>query len=70
MERAKQLKVKAGIEPGADLGLVISKQSMNCICNWIGSDVKSGARLVHDGQGIKVPNYKEGNLSVLLFYMM
>lgn len=60
-ERAKQLKVNAGIEPGADLGPVISKQAKNRICNLIESGVKSGARLVHDGRGIEVPNYKEGN---------
>lgn len=60
-ERAKQLKVNAGIEPGADLGPVISKQAKNRICNLIESGVKSGARLVHDGRGIEVPSYKEGN---------
>lgn len=60
-ERVKQLKVNAGIEPGADLGPVISKQAKNRICNLIESGVKSGARLVHDGRGIEVPNYKEGN---------
>jgi len=40
---------------------VISKQAKNRICNLIESGVKSGARLVHDGRGIEVPNYKEGN---------
>uniref|UniRef100_A0A0C9S761 methylmalonate-semialdehyde dehydrogenase (CoA acylating) n=1 Tax=Wollemia nobilis TaxID=56998 RepID=A0A0C9S761_9CONI len=60
-ERAKRLKVSAGIDPGADLGPVISKQAKSRIYNLIESGVKDGARLVHDGRGIEVPNYREGN---------
>eukprot|EP01018_Ginkgo_biloba_P037317 Gb_14990 [translate_table: standard] len=60
-ERARQLKVNAGIEPGADLGPVISKQAKSRICSLIDSGIKSGARLVHDGRNIEVPNYREGN---------
>ncbi|XP_057825420.2 methylmalonate-semialdehyde dehydrogenase [acylating], mitochondrial [Cryptomeria japonica] len=60
-ERVTRLKVSAGIEPGADLGPVISKQAKSRIYNLIESGVKDGARLVHDGRGIEVPNYKQGN---------
>ncbi|KAL4180167.1 hypothetical protein AMTRI_Chr13g90790 [Amborella trichopoda] len=60
-ERAVQLKVNAGTEPGTDLGPVISKQAKERICRLITSGVESGARLVLDGRKFEVPNYKNGN---------
>ncbi|KAK6916202.1 Aldehyde dehydrogenase domain [Dillenia turbinata] len=61
LERAKALKVNAGIEPDADLGPVITKQAKKRICRLIESGVQSGARLVADGRSIKVPKYENGN---------
>ena len=61
VERAKTLKVSAGIEPGVDLGPVISKQAKNRICKLIQSGVESGAELLLDGRDIVVPGYEDGN---------
>lgn len=61
VERAKSLKVNAGIEPGTDLGPVISKQAKERICRLVQSGVNNGARLVLDGRDIVVPGYEAGN---------
>ncbi|XP_058069431.1 methylmalonate-semialdehyde dehydrogenase [acylating], mitochondrial-like [Magnolia sinica] len=61
VERAQALKVSAGIEPGADLGPVISKQARDRICRLIQSGVENGARLVLDGRHCVVPGYEDGN---------
>ncbi|MQL76666.1 hypothetical protein Taro_009072 [Colocasia esculenta] len=61
IKRAKTLKVNAGIEPGTDLGPVISRQAKERICRLIQSGVDSGARLVLDGRNIVVPSYEDGN---------
>ncbi|KAJ7517346.1 hypothetical protein O6H91_21G020000 [Diphasiastrum complanatum] len=60
-ERAVKLKVSAGIEPGADLGPVISKQAKERIFSLVQSGLSHGAKLVLDGRDIKVPGYVEGN---------
>ncbi|XP_062082674.1 methylmalonate-semialdehyde dehydrogenase [acylating], mitochondrial [Humulus lupulus] len=61
VERAKALKVNAGIEPDADLGPVISKQAKERICNLVQTGVDSGAKLLLDGRDIVVPGYERGN---------
>ncbi|KAK1299780.1 hypothetical protein QJS10_CPB13g00268 [Acorus calamus] len=61
IERAKALKVSAGVDPGADLGPVISREAKERICRLIQSGVESGARLVLDGRNIVVPGYEDGN---------
>ncbi|KAM7256343.1 hypothetical protein ACFE04_012084 [Oxalis oulophora] len=61
VERAKALKVNAGVEPDADLGPVISKQAKERIHSLIQNGVDNGARLVIDGRNIKVPGYEQGN---------
>ncbi|KAA8531456.1 hypothetical protein F0562_006191 [Nyssa sinensis] len=61
VERAKELKVNAGTEAGADLGPVISKEAKDQICRLVQSGVESGARLVLDGRNIVVPGYEQGN---------
>ncbi|XP_078435490.1 aldehyde dehydrogenase 6B2 [Wolffia australiana] len=60
-KRARSLQVGPGIEPGTDLGPVISRQAKERICNLIQSGVDSGARLVLDGRGVSVPGYEDGN---------
>ncbi|XP_039038030.1 methylmalonate-semialdehyde dehydrogenase [acylating], mitochondrial-like [Hibiscus syriacus] len=61
VERAKGLKVNAGIEPDADLGPVISKEAKERICRLVQSEVDSGAKLLLDGRNIVVPEYEKGN---------
>nr|CAD1818344.1 unnamed protein product [Ananas comosus var. bracteatus] len=61
VECAKSLKVSAGVEPGTDLGPVISKQAKDRIYRLIQSGIESGARVVLDGRNIGVPGYEDGN---------
>ncbi|KAB2042673.1 hypothetical protein ES319_D02G232000v1 [Gossypium barbadense] len=61
VERAKGLKVNAGIEPNADLGPVISKQAKERICRLVQSGVERGAKLLLDGRNVVVPGYEQGN---------
>lgn len=61
VERAKRLKVNAGIVPGTDVGPVISPQSKQRIHDLIESGIKEGAICVLDGRGIKVSGYEKGN---------
>ena len=61
VSKAKTLKVSAGIEKGADLGPVISKNAKNRILGLIEDGVKEGARLELDGRGVKVAGYEKGN---------
>ncbi|XP_028057402.1 methylmalonate-semialdehyde dehydrogenase [acylating], mitochondrial-like isoform X4 [Camellia sinensis] len=61
VERAKALKVSAGMEPDADLGPVISKQAKERIYKLIQSGIEGGARLLLDGRNIRVPGYEQGN---------
>lgn len=61
IKRASTLKVNAGVEPGADLGPVISKQAKDRICRLIQSGIENGARVVLDGRNVEVPGYQDGN---------
>lgn len=61
VEKAKQLKVNAGHEAGADLGPVISPQAKQRILSLVESGVKEGAKLDLDGRAVTVPGYEKGN---------
>ncbi|KZO98390.1 methylmalonate-semialdehyde dehydrogenase [Calocera viscosa TUFC12733] len=61
VDRAKQLSVNAGFEPGADFGPVISPQAKERIIRLIGSAETEGGKILLDGRGIEVPNYPHGN---------
>ena len=61
VQRAKALKVNAGVEPGTDVGPVISRQAKARIEQLIASGVEEGAQLLFDGRDIKVPGYEQGN---------
>jgi len=59
--KAKTLKVSAGIEKGADLGPVVSKNAKQRILGLLEDGIKEGAKLELDGRSIKVPGYEKGN---------
>lgn len=61
VEKARQLKVNAGDQPGTDLGPVISPQSKKRICDIVQTGVDQGASLDLDGRDIVVPGYENGN---------
>ena len=61
-EKAAKLTVSGGMEPDADVGPVISKQSLERIHSIIESAEKEGATILLDGRNVDVPaKYAEGN---------
>ncbi|XP_071800445.1 probable methylmalonate-semialdehyde/malonate-semialdehyde dehydrogenase [acylating], mitochondrial [Asterias amurensis] len=61
VERAKNLKVNAGDQPGTDLGPVISPAAKDRILDLVQSGVDEGATLLLDGRKVTVPGYEKGN---------
>jgi len=59
--RAKNLKVNAGHEPGADLGPVTTPASKKRIIDLVTTGEKEGAQVLLDGRNITVPGYEKGN---------
>ncbi len=61
VEKAKTLKVSAGVEPGTDIGPVVSCSALDRISGLIATGIEEGAKLVLDGRNPKVPGYEDGN---------
>lgn len=59
--RAQTLKVSAGVEPGTDVGPVISTSALERINGLIQKGVDEGAELVLDGRNPEVAGYADGN---------
>lgn len=61
VERARKLKVNAGIDRQADLGPLISPAARKRVEDLIQKGVEEGAELLLDGRGIKVVGFEQGN---------
>ena len=61
VEKAKTLKVNAGVEPGTDVGPVVSRAAKQRILGLIESGVQQGAKLALDGRNVQVKGYEDGN---------
>jgi len=61
MERAKQLKLSAGHEPGTDIGPLISPAAKERVEHLVNSGEKEGCQVMLDGRGAQVPGYESGN---------
>ncbi|MBK6865900.1 MAG: CoA-acylating methylmalonate-semialdehyde dehydrogenase [Ideonella sp.] len=59
-ERARQLKVKNGMELDAEMGPIVTKQALDRIEGYIALGVQEGAKLVVDGRGFKVAGHEQG----------
>ena len=58
---ARERKTGNGLDPGIEMGPVITKESQKRIENLIGKGLDSGARLLLDGRGLKVEGLENGN---------
>ena len=58
--RVKALKVKNGMEADAEMGPVVTAQHKEKIEGYIDDGVRSGAKLLVDGRGLKVPGHDNG----------
>jgi len=61
VEKAKQLKVGAGVDPETDVGPVISKSALDRINGLIQQGADEGADLILDGRNPEVADYESGN---------
>ncbi|HEX3395164.1 MAG TPA: CoA-acylating methylmalonate-semialdehyde dehydrogenase [Steroidobacteraceae bacterium] len=61
VEKAKTLKVSAGVEKNTDLGPVVSKNAKQRILGLVEDGIKEGAKLELDGRAVKVAGYEQGN---------
>jgi malonate-semialdehyde dehydrogenase (acetylating) / methylmalonate-semialdehyde dehydrogenase len=58
--KVRDLKIRDGMEAGADMGPVVTAQHKSKIEGYIDHGVKEGARLVVDGRGFSVPGREAG----------
>ena len=67
LERIAGLKIDNGMEPGADMGPIYSREHRASIVEWIGRGEAEGAELVVDGRTFAGPNPDGFFLGVSLF---
>lgn len=61
VEKAKKLKVGAGMDSTTDVGPLITKESKARVLSLIQAGIDDGAKLLLDGRGVVVPGYEKGN---------
>jgi malonate-semialdehyde dehydrogenase (acetylating) / methylmalonate-semialdehyde dehydrogenase len=59
-ERARSLKISAGIDDSAEMGPLVTRQHLDKVTGYLAAGEKEGASLVVDGRGHKVPGYEKG----------
>jgi malonate-semialdehyde dehydrogenase (acetylating)/methylmalonate-semialdehyde dehydrogenase len=59
-ERLKRLKVAPGLEPGAEMGPLITAAHLSKVRGYVDKGVSEGATLVQDGRTLKIPGHAEG----------
>ena len=58
--KVKALKIGPGIEPGMDMGPLVTKAHLEKVTGYVDLGVKEGAKLLVDGRGLKVPGHESG----------
>jgi malonate-semialdehyde dehydrogenase (acetylating)/methylmalonate-semialdehyde dehydrogenase len=61
VEKSKTLKVGAGVEPGTDVGPLVSCAALDRVSGLIARGIEEGAQLLLDGRNPQVPGYQDGN---------
>ncbi|MFV9474524.1 CoA-acylating methylmalonate-semialdehyde dehydrogenase [Advenella sp. RU8] len=59
-ERARNLKIMDGMHLEAEMGPIVTRQSLEKIESYIDSGIQEGATLVVDGRGYRVPGHENG----------
>jgi malonate-semialdehyde dehydrogenase (acetylating) / methylmalonate-semialdehyde dehydrogenase len=59
-ERATSLRTGPGLDPGTDMGPLVSSASRDKVAGLIESGVREGAKLVLDGRGLEVEGHEDG----------
>ena len=61
LDAARSRKVGFGLDPGVELGPVITSQSRERIANLVGRSVSEGGTLLVDGRDVRISGYEKGN---------
>ena len=61
LDAARSRKIGFGLDPGVELGPVITSQSRERITNLVGRGVAEGGTLLVDGRDVLVSGYEHGN---------
>ncbi|GMV05013.1 MAG: methylmalonate-semialdehyde dehydrogenase (acylating) [Gemmatimonadota bacterium] len=61
LDGASSLRIGDGLEPGTDMGPVISARHRDRVVDYIGQGERDGAKLTLDGRGATVPDLPGGN---------
>src|SRR5256714_7320408 len=61
--RVENLKIGTSIDPSADYGPLVTKDTLNRVKNYVDIGIKEGAKLAVDGRGFTMQGYENG------FYM-
>ena len=59
-ERVRQLKVAPGLEPGAEMGPLVTKEHHARVASYVERGQAEGAELVEDGRALRVPGHEGG----------
>jgi malonate-semialdehyde dehydrogenase (acetylating)/methylmalonate-semialdehyde dehydrogenase len=59
-ERIHKLKVAPGLEPGAEMGPLSTRDQYKRVLSYLDKGVAEGAELVEDGRAVKVPGHEQG----------
>jgi malonate-semialdehyde dehydrogenase (acetylating)/methylmalonate-semialdehyde dehydrogenase len=58
--RVRSLKIGGGMEPGLDMGPLVTAAHRAKVSGYIDAGVAAGAKLLVDGRGLTVPGHEEG----------
>ena len=59
-ERIARLKVAPGLEPGAEMGPLVTKEHHARVVSYVEKGQAEGAELLEDGRRLRVPGHEEG----------
>jgi len=59
-ERIRKLKVAPGLEPGAEMGPLVTKEHLARVRSYVEKGEAEGARLLEDGRTLHVPGHDNG----------
>jgi malonate-semialdehyde dehydrogenase (acetylating)/methylmalonate-semialdehyde dehydrogenase len=59
-ERLQRLKVASGVEPGADMGPLVTKEHFARVVSYVEQGQAAGAELVEDGRALRVAGHERG----------
>jgi malonate-semialdehyde dehydrogenase (acetylating)/methylmalonate-semialdehyde dehydrogenase len=59
-ERLGRLKVAPGFENGAEMGPLVTRESLDRVAGYVEKGIAEGADLVEDGRTLRVPGHERG----------